>query len=334
MTTRSETDRGGYRRSRFLSMGALVALFPLACASGQSHAGAGGYDGRDPDGVERPRGGVHPGASDQAPVISGQAPPSTARHLRLCRDALSDFVEHPAGRAVLRVERGFLSPAQTTELAQRIERGLQDIEGFLGTNFDAAHYSEPRIVISLFEQRCISHVKGGYYQTAAPYVFMSLDEPRGASPRCPYLHEMVHIIAWDWSHLWIREGLAVFLNDELGGYPTYPNYGRDLDEAAAALDSSPEGQRAVALIATSDARVPKDVLADMDVRQAYYIHAGSFVRYLWKRLGRETFAQIYRSNDPADTLRQLGGASLAEIKADWVGSLPAHGPTSRCIRAR
>ena len=42
----------------------------------------------------------------------------------------------------------------------------------------------------------------------------------GPAPRSAYLHEMVHLVLWRWHELWIREGLAAFLNDELGGYRT------------------------------------------------------------------------------------------------------------------
>ena len=42
----------------------------------------------------------------------------------------------------------------------------------------------------------------------------------------------MHIIAWDWNTLWIKEGLTVFLNDKLGGYPSFPNFGKDIDELA------------------------------------------------------------------------------------------------------
>ena len=58
-----------------------------------------------------------------------------------------------------------------------------------------------------------------------PVIFLSF----AAEKNAPYVHETVHIIAWDWSAPWLEEGLAVFLNDALSGYPTFPNYGEDLD---------------------------------------------------------------------------------------------------------
>lgn len=53
-----------------------------------------------------------------------------------------------------------------------------------------------------------------------------------AEERSPYVHETVHIIAWNWHTMWIKEGLAVFLNDHLGGYPAFPSFGRDIDDFA------------------------------------------------------------------------------------------------------
>ena len=61
-----------------------------------------------------------------------------------------------------------------------------------------------------------------------PVIFLTWADEKKA----PYIHETVHIIAWDWNTLWIKEGLTVFLNDKLGGYPSFPNFGKDIDELA------------------------------------------------------------------------------------------------------
>lgn len=44
-----------------------------------------------------------------------------------------------------------------------------------------------------------------------PVIFLSFESEKKA----PFVHETIHIIAWDWHTIWLKEGLAVFLNDKL-----------------------------------------------------------------------------------------------------------------------
>lgn len=303
-------------KSGYLGIQGLLGILILACASRNTPMDASRIDGQS----TRPA-----SASTTTSVGGAMRSDNSVPRLRLCRESLSDFVEHAFGRAMLRVEHGFLDAAQTAELGRRIDTAVGEIEEFLGMKYDATHYQEQRIVVHLFETRCISHVKGGYYQAAAPHVFMSLDEPRTDVPKGPYLHELVHIIAWDWRDLWIREGLAVFVNDELGGYPTYPNYGEPIDAAAAHTLSDSDGERAFAILATVR-RVPGAVLYEHKVRRPFYVQAGSFVKYLWSRLGREKFLQIYRSKDPVEAFAQIEGGSLLDAKVAWKESLTPQAP--------
>jgi hypothetical protein len=297
------------RNSLSLSI-VVVGTQLFACASGNNR-------------IElKNRESVNPHSTHSTPTKLSllKEPANRSSRLLLCRETMTDFVDHTLERAVLRVEHGFLDTSQTVELGRRIESAIRDVETFINVEFDVEHYKEARIVVHLFESRCISHVKGGYFQVATPHIYMSLDEPRSETPKGPYLHEIVHIIAWEWHDLWIREGLAVFLNDELGGYPTYPNYGTELNTATAHSLSDANGRRALTLVATAK-RVPGPVMYEYNVRQPFYIQSGAFAKHLWKTMGRENFLQVYRSKDLVSVYQQLEGHSLLEEKARWLDSL-------------
>jgi hypothetical protein len=139
-------------------------------------------------------------------------------------------IKHTTERAVLWVEKGYLSNREIREFGSVVDRSIVRAETYLRLPFDREHYREDRIHYFIGGGRFTSHVYGRRHQRRyrRAVVFLSYVK----EGKAPYLHETVHILAWDFHALWIREGLAVYLNDKLGGSPAFPNFGRDVDECA------------------------------------------------------------------------------------------------------
>lgn len=132
-------------------------------------------------------------------------------------------------------------------------------------------------------------------------------------------HEIVHVLAPNANRL-LAEGLAVYAHERLGGVSAYPNFGKDLHEAARGIGSVGDIP-ALERIATPH-RLENEQL---DGKEAYKV-AGSFVRFLFERYGEARFRQLYaltplvpRSQDAGDPGRwqQVYGLSLEKLDAEW-----------------
>jgi len=154
----------------------------------------------------------------------------TPGDLALIASVKSKAEKYVSARSILWVEKGYLSRDQAYLLHQKIERAIADIEGFTGIQFDAEQYRQEKIEYFVYggrePSRTITGTRPMTYK--CPVIFLTF----AAEQQAPYVHETVHIIAWDWRSSWLEEGLAVFLNDALGGEPAFPNYGEDIDRAA------------------------------------------------------------------------------------------------------
>ena len=139
------------------------------------------------------------------------------------RSVKGDAEKRVSARSILWVEAGYLSTDEASDLHQRIDAGIVAVEKFLGFKFSREAYGQEKIEFFVHSRRAPSHTITAYSprKYMHPVVFLSYAKGK----RTPYLHETVHIIAWDWNTLWLKEGLAVHLNDRLGGYAAFPNFG-------------------------------------------------------------------------------------------------------------
>jgi hypothetical protein len=116
-------------------------------------------------------------------------------------------------------------------------------------------------------------------------------------------HEFVHIMAHDaWgspSEWWLGEGVAVAAG---------PWNGVDVDVYTRCLRTT--GKLMPLRMIVPAMRNPGDQTA-----RAAYPEAGSFVRFLIERYGREKVARIYSSG--AAALPAIYGRSLPELEAEW-----------------
>ena len=82
-------------------------------------------------------------------------------------------IQHSTDRAILWVEKGYLSKRGTKKIASRIHAGIIRLEEYLGVKFDREHYGNDKIHFFIKSGRFTSHVYGGYRQNLfrKPVVF-------------------------------------------------------------------------------------------------------------------------------------------------------------------
>jgi hypothetical protein len=156
-------------------------------------------------------------------------------------------------------------------------------------------------------------------------------------------HELVHVYFPNGNRL-LAEGLAIYLQDKIGGNPAFPNFGRPLHQVARELLQTmvPEFtfEKAESLekirladldkIATPSPlrlRVGKDLYENTPVGQAHlYPLAGSFVEFLVETRGIEVFRALFertplvpfaRDAGSSDRWMDVYGLLLADLELQW-----------------
>ena len=215
-------------------------------------------------------------------------------------------------RSILWVEKGYLEPQKANVLQRKIDRGIMVIEDFIGIKFDRGAYKKARIEYFLYSGQEPSHTITNYQprKYMHPVVFLGF----AAEGKSPYLHETVHIIAWDWHTPWIEEGLAVFLNDTLNGDPAFPNYGKDIDREAKSMLGYKSALRLV-----GNQGIP--AFPNWEERRAFYILAGSFTKYLHTELGMDKLMRIYQAKDTNKAVHEITGHKLDMLTKEWLENL-------------
>ena len=121
---------------------------------------------------------------------------------------------------------------------------------------------------------------------------------------------------WNFHSLWIREGLAIFLNDKLGGYPAFPNFGRDIDKSAKLLLDY-KSKNVLKMIGQEG--IPD--FSDREEREVFYILSGSFVKFLEIHLGINRFKELYEQENMREAFIRITGKGVDEWKNEWMNSL-------------
>lgn len=169
---------------------------------------------------------------------------------------------------------------------------------------------------------------------------------RVAARRSAIAHELVHVAFPNGNRL-LAEGLAIYLQAEIGGNPAFPNFGRPLHDVAiecmqAMKPASPQdGSQAFDWIALADLeRIATPNPLALTVGEAAYgeeprgqAHvypiAGSFAQYLIESYGMDRFRDLYRLT-PLVSLQSNAGApgrwtsiyglTLADLASHWKSS--------------
>ena len=243
------------------------------------------------------------------------------RHIELMKSIRADHDKYVSDRSVLWVEKDYLSESEAGDLKRRIDKGIAKVEKFLGMAFAKDVYHQDRIEFYIHGKRRPSHTITTYLprKYLHPIIFLSFAKDR----RAPYLHEIVHIVAWDWNALWIKEGLAVVLNDRLDGYSAFPNFGQPIDDMAAdaVRGDSPVAQSALELV--GEEGVPR--FKTREIRRLFYILSGSYVGYLERKMGIGKLMEVYGAKDTAAKMLEVTGEPADGWKREWLSWLARQG---------
>jgi hypothetical protein len=251
-------------------------------------------------------------------VISCQTIPTSDysgsnQNLNLIASIKNNAKNYISDRSILWVESGYLTKEEANLLQGKIDNAIIEIEKFISIKYDSnAYKGKTKIEYFIHSGREASHTITEYEprKYMSPVIFLTYVDKR----RAPYVHETVHIIAWDWNTLWLKEGLAVFLNDKLGGYPAFPNFGIDIDQSAK-LNLGFKS----ALNLVGQNGIPK--LPSREERRIFYILSGSFVKYLHTHIGTEKLMKIYKAKDTKKAVAEITATDIGSWKKDWIKSL-------------
>lgn len=143
------------------------------------------------------------------------------------------------------------------------------------------------------------------YQGNSGFMEMPLAHVR--SKTGALLHEVVHIYAPN-DNRFLAEGLAVYLQERLGGNPAFPNFIKEDFSVLAGCRLSEV--RSLEMLHT--VRTPQP-LSNITQERTAYILAGSFVGFLIEKYGLPRFQDLYRTGN----YDSVFGKNLATLETEW-----------------
>ena len=136
--------------------------------------------------------------------------------------------------------------------------------------------------------------------------FMEMPLTVVRAQRSALLHEIVHVYAPN-TNRFLAEGLAVYLQDKLGGNAAFPNFGKNLRLLARNRLSAISS-----LEPLNDVRTPRPLGTVMH-EQVAYILAGSFVEFLVANYGVTRFRKLYE----VGSYDLVYGKNLTDLEREW-----------------
>lgn len=222
-------------------------------------------------------------------------------------------------RANLWFDSGVLEPNQMDVFSKLVNRGIVDIETYLGSSRAGSrkirYFISDRVEISHSNWRSI---------------FLPIEKVRDRT--APYLHETTHVVApCDDCPMWFSEGLASFVqsyvSEHAGGYDggIFAHHGnRGIDKDARRWLDSDRGQAVVAFIGLPGE--PPSINYDRsNVAAPFYVMAQSFMKFIVKRATIEKVSGVFGSKDFDAALLNATGKSAEKWKEKWLAGLKKQG---------
>lgn len=141
--------------------------------------------------------------------------------------------------------------------------------------------------------------------------------------KAPIAHEITHLLKPHYSSLTYREGLACYMQDEVGLNPSVFNAGEDVFELSKIYwsEKSPinDCNEIIAYLGRSGLPDGLNLSVDsIDTRRAYYILSHSFSKYLIEQYGLESFLIIYHSKDLDTDHLGIYDKNLEALHKEWI----------------
>jgi hypothetical protein len=218
-------------------------------------------------------------------------------------------------RASLWFDSDVLAPEEMDAFAKLVNRGIIDIEAYLGVS--RADGRRIRYFIS-------SRVEISHSTWRSIFLPISKVENRTA----PYLHETVHQVApCNDCPMWFSEGLASYVqsyvSEHAGGYDgaIFARRGnRGIDQDARRWLASERGQAVEPFIGVPGE--PPDINYDRsNVAAPFYVMAQSLVKFIVERAKLEKLRPVFEAKDFEAELKSATGKSAAVWKEKWLAKL-------------
>lgn len=232
--------------------------------------------------------------------------------------------------AKLYINKGYITKDKSYLIAKKIEKGIRDLKSYLGKyskyNFKKAGKIE---YIIKDHNKIHSNANRGNGRIYLSHVHLQ---------KSPYIHETAHILlegrTEEAPDYWLAEGLPTYLNTKLAQYPS------DIIKNNNNLEV-----RTQEYFENEDYKViieyfPKPFFKGIKGQRAYYTFAGSFIKFIENKYGKEKLLKLYNVkrkeiftiSDLEDTnnednrktiksTKDILNTSIEELKNEWLDSL-------------
>lgn len=234
-----------------------------------------------------------------------------------------------AGNIMLWTAPEALTPDETRAFAVELNTALAAIEEMVGEPVDAAHFGDATVHVFVSPDVRVSHVYGGYAHPRYNRPYLYLNPQRVRNRAAPYLHELTHIVLWQFGSHSLREGFASYVEGRLAeegiGYNSGvfgPGSREEVDQAAATVLSGDLKSRILPWIGRSGG-TDRSITSteEPETRAAFYVLTRSFVHHLLDGMDVPTFIRLYRAEDTELAYREITGRSLEQWRDSWMASL-------------
>jgi|GEM_PF-3453293 hypothetical protein len=233
--------------------------------------------------------------------------------------------------AELHIEKNYIKKEEIYNIAEKIEKGIRNLKNYLGEHnkYNFKEYGKIKYFIQSGNK--ISHAIRSSNSVELYHVHLK---------QSPYIHETAHILL-DENQIeipdsWLSEGLPTYLNSKFAVYP--PELVGDKNNPEELTKDIIRNEKEKYELQLE--YFPKKFHRDENEKWVFYSFAGSFVKFIKNKYGKEKLLELYQverkktvtilaleDNSNKDTektersLEQLIGTSLNELKKEWLDSL-------------
>lgn len=130
----------------------------------------------------------------------------------------------------------------------------------------------------------------------------------------PIAHEIAHVIAHTGTSLSLLEGIACYVQEEIGKNPSAINWGMDVTALSKffLISEFDEVYQVIESVGRPDKRITTGTN-----RVVFYMLSNSFVRYLIETYGMENFMKLCESDDLEEQYKIICKKDFEQVKEDW-----------------
>jgi len=264
------------------------------------------------------------------------------KDIRLEKEYIKKYQMTITKRAYLWTEKGYLTEDEIKDFGIKSDKGIEDVEKYLkkssNNNISYDGYEKMHFIIT--SEAGISGTRSGVSKIQLSWV---------KEKASPYVHEITHIVAGLSKYRWLSEGLPVLVDDLYNPWDNYPNYEFDGEEVAkdyiiwseegiektkilkniyngVNLERQKEIHQDISKILKDIGSTSHTVAIDDNSaeRNIYYCFAGSYMKYLVKKLGIENVMKVYSSNEPEITVKEVSNKSFDTWREEWINYLKSN----------